>query len=106
VLRHLVAPLSLFQWHTDHYTLPPGAERLATGESYENQAYRIGRTVYGMQFHFEVTQSLVRRYVDGMPGLEEQAPGHRDWLPPQFAAHEMSSIAFCRTLTRCWVEIA
>jgi GMP synthase-like glutamine amidotransferase len=106
VLGHLDAPLPLFQWHTDHYTLPAGAERLATGESYENQAYRIGRAVYGMQFHFEVTQSLVQRYVDGMPDIEEQLPGHRDWLPAQFAAHEKPSIAFCRTLTRCWVELA
>lgn len=106
VLGHLDAPLSLFQWHTDHYALPPGAERLATGERYENQAYRIGRAVYGMQFHFEVTRPLVQGYVERMPNLEEQVPGHRDWLPPQFAVHEKPSIAFCRTLTRRWVELA
>lgn len=106
VLGHLDAPLPLFQWHTDHYALPPGAELLATGENYQNQAYRIGRSVYGMQFHFEVTRSLVAKYLDDMPDFEAQVPGCRDWLPAQFAAYEQASIAFCRNVTRRWAELA
>lgn len=106
VLGELDRPLPLFQWHTDHYALPPGAELLATGERYENQAYRIGRTVYGMQFHFEVTEPVVRSWIDTTPGLEEQAPGCRDWLPAQFAEHGEASIAFCRAVTRRWIALA
>lgn len=106
VLGHLEEPLPLFHWHTDHYALPPGAERLATGERYENQGYRIGRTVYGLQFHFEVTEPVVRRWIDMTPDFNELVPGFRDRLPGQFAAHEQASSDFCRILTRNWVALA
>lgn len=106
VLGHLDSPLALFQWHTDHYALPPAAELLATGASYENQAYRIGRTIYGMQFHFEATRSLVESQLEESPDLEHRAPGHRDWLPKQFEAHETASNAFCRQVTRKWVALS
>jgi GMP synthase-like glutamine amidotransferase len=106
VLGHLDGPLRLFQWHTDHYALPPGAVRLATGETYDNQAYRVGRTVYGMQFHFEVTGTVVRNWIDATPELEERVPGYRDWLPGQFEAHEKASHIFCRNVTRRWIALA
>ncbi len=106
VLGHLDTPLALFQWHTDHYALPPGAELLATGASYENQAYRIGRTVYGMQFHFEVTRSLVESQIAETRDFEHDVPGYSDWLPAQFAVHEEASNAFCRNVVRNWVALA
>lgn len=106
VLVELGGPMRLFQWHTDHYALPPGAERLATGERYQNQAYRIGRTVYGVQFHFEVTEPIVRSWIDATPDLDEQAPGCRDWLPAQFTEHGEASMSFCRAVTRRWLALA
>jgi len=49
-----------FQWHYDRWTLPLGAELLASTPS-ANQAFRIGRTV-ATQFHPEVTPSIVARW--------------------------------------------
>lgn len=106
VLAHFDRPLPLFQWHNDHYTLPPSAERLASGDRYVNQAYRIGRTVYGAQFHFEVTQAQVEDQINHTPDFDAEVPGHREWLPAQFAAHEEASNAFCRSLTRRWAALA
>ncbi len=105
VFRDLDGPLPLFQWHTDHYALPPGAELLATGERYRNQAFRIGRNVYATQFHFEVTEAMVRSWIDLSPELEEQAPGCRAWLPTQFAEHGEASKVFCRAVTRRWTAL-
>ena len=105
VLGHLDGPLPLFQWHTDHYELPPGAERLASGDRYRNQAFRIGRNVYGMQFHFEVTRQLVEQYIAEMPSLNEEVPDHDAWLPEQFRRHEGASGAFCRAAIRKWIEL-
>lgn len=106
VLKHLDRPLPLFQWHTDHYELPPGAVHLATGERYEYQAYRLGQKVYGMQFHFEAIRENVETWIPETPSLEEAVPDYREWLPQQFAAHEERSKAFCRAVTRNWVELA
>ena len=52
VMAHMADHMNLFHWHTDHYDLPSGAVKLASGRNYPNQAYRIGRATYGMQFHF------------------------------------------------------
>lgn len=106
VLCHLDASLPLFQWHTDHYALPPDAELLATGDRYPNQCYRIGRTVYGMQFHLEVTRSMVQGWTDATPDLDEWVPGYRLWLPQQFVAHEQASNELCRAVTRRWLALA
>jgi GMP synthase-like glutamine amidotransferase len=54
----------VFQWHRDGFDLPSGALRLASSVYFENQAFRIGRTVYGLQFHLEVTPSMIERWLD------------------------------------------
>jgi GMP synthase (glutamine-hydrolysing) len=56
-------PTSVFQWHGDTFDLPPGAVPLATATRFPQQAFRLGRTAYGFQFHFEVTEDLIRRWV-------------------------------------------
>jgi GMP synthase-like glutamine amidotransferase len=57
------APTTVFQWHGDTFDLPPGAVRLARSARFPNQAFRLGRTAYGFQFHFEVTEQMIRSWV-------------------------------------------
>jgi GMP synthase (glutamine-hydrolysing) len=54
----------MFHWHGDTFELPAGAELLASSNAYENQAFRAGRSAYGMQFHAESTLELVRGRVE------------------------------------------
>ncbi len=107
VLSRLERPLSLFQWHTDHYDLPPCAVHLATNGRYENQAFRVGRATYATQFHFEVDRSVVYEWIDhNVEDLAAKKPGYEDWLPDQFEAHEENSKAFCRDVTGRWMALA
>jgi GMP synthase (glutamine-hydrolysing) len=55
-------PQHVYQWHRECFTLPRGAERLATGDTFENQAFRYGRGAYGIQFHPEVTRLTMHRW--------------------------------------------
>jgi GMP synthase-like glutamine amidotransferase len=58
-------PLSpdVLQWHHDEIAeLPAGATLLAGNPFYANQAYRVGRHVYALQFHIETTPEIVRRW--------------------------------------------
>lgn len=60
-------PLPCVHWHRDTFTLPEGAVRLAGNDAYENQAFRIGARAYGLQFHVEVTASLVAHWGPHLP---------------------------------------
>jgi GMP synthase-like glutamine amidotransferase len=60
-------PLPCVHWHGDTFSLPEGAVRLAGNEAYENQAFRVGTRAYGLQFHVEVTASLVAHWGPHLP---------------------------------------
>lgn len=44
--------------------LPPGATRLARNDFEPNQAYRLGETAYGVQFHPEYSVDIMRSYIE------------------------------------------
>ena len=63
----LFAPMPItpdvLQWHFDEITtLPPGAVQLASSPGCEQQAYRLGRLAWGLQFHIETTPETVREW--------------------------------------------
>lgn len=55
-------PDHIYQWHREGFALPAGALRLATSDTFENQAFRYGRAAFGVQFHPEVTHQMMCRW--------------------------------------------
>ena len=55
-------PAHVYHWHREGFDLPHGAVHLATGETFENQAFRYGGNAYGIQFHPEVTRHTMHRW--------------------------------------------
>ncbi len=53
----------IFQWHGDRFGLPDGAVSLARSAVCEHQAFRFGDHAYGFQFHLEVDQALIERWL-------------------------------------------
>lgn len=48
-----------FHWHGDTFDLPSGATRLASSAKTREQAFRHGDRAWGLQFHLEVTGTVV-----------------------------------------------
>jgi len=55
-------PAQVYHWHREGLSLPGGGVRLATGDTFENQAFRYGEKAFGIQFHPEVTRHTMHRW--------------------------------------------
>lgn len=67
LLANLGAGEPVFQWHDDTFTLPEPAVHLARSNACEQQAFRVGDSAYGLQFHLEADRPLIERWVDRWP---------------------------------------
>ena len=59
VLGGLPSPTTFFHWHSETFALPAGAESLAYSDKCRQQAFRFHNTVYGIQFHPEITPEMI-----------------------------------------------
>lgn len=57
-------PMMVYQWHREGFELPRGATRLAENQAFVNQAFRYGEATWGVQFHPEVTRSIVEKWTE------------------------------------------
>jgi GMP synthase (glutamine-hydrolysing) len=74
LLGYLPEHATVFQWHGEGFDLPAGAIRLASSVNYLNQAFRLHRNVYGLQFHLEVTPRMITRWIEERSKDLAQAP--------------------------------
>jgi GMP synthase (glutamine-hydrolysing) len=51
-----------FQWHHDSFDIPPGGLLLAYSAACPHQAFRVGECAWGVQFHPEVTEQIIRTW--------------------------------------------
>ncbi|MFK3777176.1 type 1 glutamine amidotransferase [Agrobacterium sp. NPDC089420] len=96
----------IFQWHCDTFTLPPGATRLATNDATRNQAFRVGRAVYGTQFHFEASATVVEGWCRALPAsVEKMAPGWLENDSHQRGMRARTADAAGLEIARAWVRL-
>lgn len=96
-----------FQWHDETFDLPRGAVRLASSETYPNQAFRIGCAAYGLQFHLEVTPAMmshaatVPEYAAALAAIDP--PLDFDGLSGAFTAASETLADYARQLFGRWL---
>ncbi len=96
----------IFQWHGETFTLPERSVLLATCPEVVNQAFRISDKQYGLQFHAEVTEPMIRDWVEC--GTSESA-----YLGETGVAQLLNNIPshlpvardFCRDLISSWLKL-
>jgi GMP synthase-like glutamine amidotransferase len=74
LLRPCGDRLEVFHWHGETFSLPPGAETLASTPGCPNQAFRAGEHAWALQFHVEVDAALADAWAPMLPaGVELDA---------------------------------
>ncbi len=53
----------IYHWHYDSFSIPAGAEHLATSRYCENQAFAVDGIHLGMQFHCEITDEKIDQWL-------------------------------------------
>jgi GMP synthase (glutamine-hydrolysing) len=61
LLKHW--PQMVYHFHREGFDLPRGADLLASGDAYPNQAFRYGDNAWGVQFHAELTRAMMHSWV-------------------------------------------
>ncbi len=91
VLKPLSGPRPVFQWHSYTFDLPRDAVLLATGADCPMQAFRYGESAYGFQFHLEMDEPLIRRWLSEPSYLADLeacgTPQNPDSIAAETAAH-------------------
>lgn len=80
LFKELPETIEVFQWHGEYFETPPGAVNLASSDLYACQAFSIGRNVYGLLFHLEVTGPMVAEWV---ARFKEELEGVRAYIRPE-----------------------
>ena len=51
-----------YQWHREGFNVPDGAQLLAKGDKFPNQAFVYGSNAIATQFHPEITRDMIDRW--------------------------------------------
>jgi GMP synthase (glutamine-hydrolysing) len=109
VFADLPRELLTLQWHGDTFSLPEGAVLLASSPAYPNQAFRWGRSAYGVQFHLELSREMaaewaqVPSYADALARV--LGPGSATALVDELAGRAEALQADGRRMFERWLDL-
>lgn len=108
LFRHFKTTEKIFQWHGDTFALPDGAALLAETAACKHQAFRYGAGVYGLQFHLEVDEALIRRWLN-TPEMrrelaESHVAGHTEKILEQTRQHIARSTRLSRAVFGAFID--
>jgi GMP synthase (glutamine-hydrolysing) len=108
LFAELPSPLPVFQWHSEGFDLPVGAVHLASSPAFPHQAFRLGRHVYGLQFHLEMEAPMIDLWMrENRADLDANA-AHVDMADLTKDAEERCALIdpVGRTVAARWLTLA
>jgi GMP synthase-like glutamine amidotransferase len=110
VLGGLGDSFAALQWHGDTFGIPDGGVLLAGSDAYPHQAFRAGAAAYGVQFHVEVTEPMLRDW-QHVPAYQASAtavlgPDGFRLLAGEFAQHQAAMTRSAERLLTGWLAQA
>lgn len=96
----------IMQWHSDTFTLPPGAVHLATSPKAAVQCFRYGRAGYASQFHFEANRAVAADWArEFAEAFEAARPGWITDFETHAAKDAAAADAHGLAIARAWVKL-
>jgi len=110
LLAGLAPEQRLMQLHQDSFDLPEGAVLLMANDTCAHQAFRLGDTTYGFQFHLEVTEHDAGNFPrDCWSSVEthygELAEAVEAQVRREVGEHFAEGYAFTKTVTDRWMDL-
>lgn len=90
----------IFQWHGDTFEIPAGSVHLASSMACANQAFRYDDKVYAFQFHLEVDEPMIQRWLKVPENRREIRSLHGDVDPDQIHRDTVHHIERLRELSQ------
>jgi GMP synthase (glutamine-hydrolysing) len=107
LFQHLDTCTPVFQWHAYTFTEPRDSVHLASTEGCANQAFRYRDFAYGLQFHLEVDEALIRRWLRQSQLQQELEPlggdAHARVVEQQTSAYLQRSQAHAAALFSAFI---
>ncbi|HLT59692.1 MAG TPA: gamma-glutamyl-gamma-aminobutyrate hydrolase family protein [Microlunatus sp.] len=94
----------VLHWHGDVVDPPPGATVLASTPGTPNQAFQLGGTVFGTQFHLEADRATVSAWLDTPEMAADLTATERDRLLDDFDAEAESITAAGRRMFEAYAD--
>ncbi len=98
VLHPLDAERPVFQWHSYGFEIPAGAVHLAESDDCPGQAMGYDGIAWGFQFHLELDEALIRRWLDSPGYLADLAASGLPQTPAQILDDTQRFLADTRRL--------
>lgn len=110
LFQGMAPELRIMQMHEDTFDLPDEAVLLMQNEVCRNQAFRIGRSTYGIQAHPEVTLQDARNFPrDCWAAMTRHHGAEAEMVERQvlaeIEAHFESGAEFCSILAGRWLDL-
>jgi GMP synthase (glutamine-hydrolysing) len=96
-------PDHVYHWHREGFELPAGADLLAEGSDFPNQAFQYGHA-FGIQFHPDVTYAMMYRWTTrGHTRLDSPGAHPRHHHFADRAVHDVTERAWLKHFINDWL---
>jgi len=106
VFGSLPARYCMYEMHQDTLYLPDNATLLASSLQCKNQAFRIGKSSYAVQFHPEVTPEIVQGWAKRLSStMDESQRGLLERMLDTRQEQYQEQEKWCHLLAEKWLEL-
>jgi GMP synthase-like glutamine amidotransferase len=102
LFRGVGEQFATFQWHHDSFDIPSAGVLLASSAACPHQAFRVGECAWGLQFHPEVTEQIIRDW----SAWDSATAAGSEALVAAFTADAANYLATSRQLLNNFLTVA